>query len=347
MIDIAAKIVAISPVVFGSLVFYVLRNNNIREICTYPYNGLRFIFCIFALAISPVIFLVCVNSIRAIDPVDAAIPSKYFRLGSGLTCDMMLATAFRLVEGDSGNESTNGNDRSLVCPVQTIVNDGKSQDVGVPEHDCWPISAINSGQAARKRQIPNCYRMAFLEFARDGRLPRLQAKMLGSAIGNWKARHRGKEIYAIFYVHGWRHDARLGDTDVRRLRTVASYASGQLNERCRETGEHCGALVLAIYMSWPGNVGLFDDGSAIAAPFNALTFPGRKRLSDKMGAPIMEVVSALSELIRSNSPESSKSPESSESPEHRVLLIGHSLGGNALLTAIEPKLIAAMPDVAL
>jgi hypothetical protein len=58
--------------------------------------------------------------------------------------------------------------------------------------------------------------------------------------------------YVIAFVHGWRHDARIGDANVADLRYYAAHAARFLRQRCPADPYACDADVTAIYVGWRG-----------------------------------------------------------------------------------------------
>lgn len=250
-------------------------------------------------------------------------------------CAPMRTEAVALTE--DLNESGEKSSKEASCSLQTVlVPDPVRPAVRRANDDqCWPTDPAKTVFA------PLCYQIAFLELNRDGDLlNKHQLELIERAVRGTQglARH---EVYTIAFVHGWRHGAGLGDSNIRSLRLMASYAAAHLQERCRVASEHCGAKVLAIYVSWPASIveelspdpvpcwlgGLFHyrcdryrpswgDISAV------LTFASRKRVSDALGPKIIEHMWTVRKAM---------------APNDHLVLIGHSLGGNAVLTgAIGP-----------
>lgn len=59
--------------------------------------------------------------------------------------------------------------------------------------------------------------------------------------------------YVLVFVHGWRHDARVGDDNVAALRRYAAHAARFLKERCRAgEQEQCNRVVTAVFIGWRG-----------------------------------------------------------------------------------------------
>lgn len=226
------------------------------------------------------------------------------------------------------------------CAVSLVLNGEPGQRTGVAASDCW---------AARPDRA-NCYSLAAVELGEDGRpLDRRQADMLAAhlrALRGAMARSgvADPRVYVIVFVHGWRHDARFGDENVTRLRIIASSAAANVTERCVGEPRTCGTAVVGVYLGWPGRASFWESGGCSPGAFqirsmetclrdtlggalNALSFPSRKHVSDRIGDGLISEVAALRGQIAATFPD----PDGDRS---RILLLGHSLGGNAILTGL-------------
>jgi hypothetical protein len=132
------------------------------------------------------------------------------------------------------------------------------------------IPGVNGGE-------PLFYNLAFVEFREDGS-PYELIKDLGQpytieelssrvrfvssnkrepitqlrALTNLLRQTSGRN-YVVVFVHGWRHDARIGDDNVGAVRRYAAHAARYLKERCRAgEQEQCERIVTAVYIGWRG-----------------------------------------------------------------------------------------------
>lgn len=139
--------------------------------------------------------------------------------------------------------------------------------------------------------------------------------------------------YVITYVHGWRHDASIGNLDVRKFRTLLSYANSFLRHRCDTHRRYCGARLTGIYLGWRGRsfAEPTDRSSNYWAVGAAATFWSRKALSERHAgtalATLQRVAAKLS--LDPGNPQADK-----------FLVMGHSFGGNMLATAVGPRIEA-------
>jgi hypothetical protein len=217
----------------------------------------------------------------------------------------------------------------------------------------WPGSASPMG--------PIRYHLAFLEFQENGypaergldnrSLDKPQLDVLLEHLG------RQKRNYVLAYIHGWRHDASIGNEDVRLLRLYAAHVASFLDYRCKSAGRDCDSTVTAVYVGWRGarvderkwknfvnrRLGWLGSdtrksvGEAIAGPAS-LTLFDRKPVSERIGPAAVASLSEISRLLAArNNSKPGNSPD-------RMITIGHSLGGNMLASALKEQLVARIRD---
>lgn len=128
----------------------------------------------------------------------------------------------------------------------------------------------------------------------------------------------------VTYVHGWRHDARPSDTDLRSFRNfVNQIASDPIAQSSKRQ-------VIGVFIGWRGAsvqeegiTGLFGKPSAL------LSFWGRKKITDQMaGVPFNNTIWSLAKRTR-------------DCRGHSIL-IGHSFGGRIVERTLGPAAIAQM-----
>jgi hypothetical protein len=178
----------------------------------------------------------------------------------------------------------------------------------------------------RTRPIPLRYRLAFLEFKEDGspqilRYPSLKdgklqipwAPSTSTIIGqfdileDYLGKRRQQSTYVVVFIHGWRHDARLGDSNVADLRHFAAHAARFLAERC-ETGEQkfCETEVVAVYLGWRGarvdewrlNGWFGAAGEQIANLAAIPTLFDRKPVSEQVAAPALSAMLRMTDMLK-------------------------------------------------
>ncbi len=156
------------------------------------------------------------------------------------------------------------------------------------------------------------------------------------------------------YIHGWRHDAALGNGNVIRFRTILGYTRSALNARCIETGEYCDASLTGVYLSWRGRSFNEPVSANAAGPWLAgglWTNWARKAQSEKLATPTIERNTEEAKCrppkhgARENSSivggtlraiERSLDLDHGNTGAEKMLVMGHSYGGNMLAHYLRP-----------
>ena len=198
------------------------------------------------------------------------------------------------------------------------------------------------------------YYLSFLEFDEIGKpvqvnadgklLTRLQIDVLSEHLAQQQA--AGRQNFVFAFVHGWRHDARIGDENVRNTRLMAAHLASFLQQRCESNKRYCGATVTAVYVGWRGarvdeqRLDWLFQGylssltSSINSVLASMTLFDRKPVSERI-AP--SVISALREIDRQI--HSATNPPADWYAAPRLIVVGHSLGGNLLATGLKDIMI--------
>ena len=190
------------------------------------------------------------------------------------------------------------------------------------------------------------YYLSFLEFQETGNPAEpIQFQALSDHLKRQK--DAGRQNFVFAFVHGWRHDARIGDENVENVRLMSAHLASFLEQRCKLLGRYCGVSVTAVYIGWRGArvdeqrldwlFGGYFPGltSTIGNILASMTLFDRKPVSERI-AP--SVVSALQEIDRQMRVGESDAQDWFE--RSRMIVVGHSLGGNLLATALQDQMIA-------
>jgi hypothetical protein len=251
------------------------------------------------------------------------------------------------------------------------------------------------------------YNLAFVEFKEDG-TPYELFKDLGSAFSPEDLASRVRFVdskqrlpitqlgavtrllrqnadrnYVIVFIHGWRHDARLGDDNVAALRRYAGHAARFLRDRCKAgEKEQCDRVVTAVYIGWRGaridedsimapfvalgkwldgkpacrepertasvkgpppppkcwRTTLTNSGANAASAAAAITLFDRKPVSEAIAPHVFTALRSLESALNLST-EREKPDAERVNTRNRLLVIGHSLGGNLLATALERDVV--------
>src|SRR5258708_6831915 len=190
---------------------------------------------------------------------------------------------------------------------------------------------------------PIGFYLSFLEFQESGRLvekaidrsvlEHSQLEVLEDNLG------KQKKNYVLVFIHGWRHDARIGDANVANARIYAAYAASALDYRCKTTGKDCDYTVTAVFIGWRGarvneraieafadrNLGFLGSGvtklfSGVVGGFPALlTLFDRKPISERIAPSVIASLRHVDRLLKKRNADASAAD--------RLIVIGHSLVG--------------------
>ncbi|WP_211462900.1 alpha/beta hydrolase [Collimonas silvisoli] len=170
------------------------------------------------------------------------------------------------------------------------------------------------------------FQLNFLEFSENGSLrePK-QWRAIQDALSDFPG-----PKYVVVFVHGWRHDASIDDSNVRAFRTMVALSARYLHEREFLFGQN--ARVFGIYVGWSGNAWRWHWTDELTVP-TLFTFKSRKAnsefIADKVAAKLLDIDALLH--------------DDKISPDlNRLLISGHSFGGNLLITGLTPVYIDAL-----
>ena len=155
----------------------------------------------------------------------------------------------------------------------------------------------------------------------------------------------GGPHYVIAFVHGWRHDASIGDSNVGELRHYAAHAARFLRQRAQGGPA---ARVTAVYIGWRG--ARTDEtwlrrqwrgfGAWVGTGLAVFSLFDRKPVSEAIAPSALSALRAIEQTLGLAQPIASQ-----PAPTHganRMIVFGHSLGGNLLATALRDDLVKAV-----
>ncbi len=119
-------------------------------------------------------------------------------------------------------------------------------------------------------------------------------------------------LAVVVFVHGWNHNAAPNDSDLVKFRQTV----GQIAK------EHPKASIFPVYLAWRGR--------SLPWKLNYATFWARKAAAERVGRGDFSVV--LQTLI------SRRQKWQSRSEVSQLVVVGHSFGGAAVLSALLPQL---------
>ena len=174
--------------------------------------------------------------------------------------------------------------------------------------------------------------------------------------------------YVIAFVHGWRNTSDIGADNVANLRVYAAHGARFVADRCAWGDQrYCGMKTTAIYVGWRGartdenrlarafdRIGLKNAGASLASIAAIFTLFDRKPVSEAVAPSVIEALRAVAsrigvqgayrnaDLAPCDSAEATKgdhpicvaAKSDAAAPQGRMIIFGHSLGGNLLATGL-------------
>jgi hypothetical protein len=199
------------------------------------------------------------------------------------------------------------------------------------------------------------YYLGFLEFAENGSPADVDAadrvlktRQLDALVAHLRNQRKlGNHSYVIAFVHGWRHNAGIGDSDVAKLRLMAAYTASFLRQRCLTLQRDCNTVVTAVFVGWRGarideryasrafgqRVGRLLD-AALGTPPALLTLFDRKPVSERVAPAAVTALRRIDAIAFDRAPTGWK-----RDTQSRLIVFGHSLGGNMLAMALRETML--------
>ncbi len=164
------------------------------------------------------------------------------------------------------------------------------------------------------------YALGFVEFDDKGRFydPR-QAETLLNWLNwlNW-LNDGSQPQYVAIYTHGWHHNARDTDINVRRFK--------QSLRDIKQRNPHY--RVVGVYLGW--------RGETLSLPWlRALTFWDRKAVSEQLGHnQLLDFLLRVERVVKHDN-----------GGDNRLLTIGHSLGASVIFNALQPVWLSRLSSL--
>jgi hypothetical protein len=179
--------------------------------------------------------------------------------------------------------------------------------------------------------------LSFVEFDDQGWMfSRMQPDLLFSELqAEWQRQQSGQSDHDGFliygYAHGWRHNATECDNNVVCFRRMLSYFTN-LEEVLAEEKGGKPRMVVGVYMGWRG---LSTDGANI---WEIASFWDRKNTAERVGSGALTELLVRLDRFRDHYNNTVADPSSHNLS--RLVLTGHSFGGQVMYRALSQFLIA-------
>lgn len=196
----------------------------------------------------------------------------------------------------------------------------------------YSLCAVNGAESAAQcdahalQQVTNqdgtSYLLGFIEFDDQGQL--WDRKQMQAVVDKLYADVGARDLLMVVFVHGWKHSAAPGDTNIETFRKVLANVARAEAQQSRLAGVPA-RQVAGVYLGWRG-------GSLTLPWIENLTFWERKNTADKVGhGGVTEVLTRL-ELVKLD-----KDSTVQGGSRTKLAVVGHSFGGlvvNAALSQI-------------
>ncbi len=166
--------------------------------------------------------------------------------------------------------------------------------------------------------IENRFKLSFIEFSEKSNKHYNSEQLLELQ----KLLRKNKNKFVIVFVHGWRNDAAISNTDVNKFRTLLAYSRKFLNQR---RSKYKNAEVIGVYIGWRGkSINEYGENEVAKIATVWPSFWKRKNLSEMHSSLLVKTIDEIKKSAKLN--ETSK-----------MLVIGHSFGANMLMTGLEER----------
>jgi hypothetical protein len=152
--------------------------------------------------------------------------------------------------------------------------------------------------------------------------------------------------YVMVFVHGWRNDASIGNPNVADFRKYAAHVARFIEDRAAIDVSRPKPRVTAIYIGWRG---ARTDESWLSQRFGILgrwvgnfaaviTLFDRKPVSETIAPSVLSGLHLLEARLDIGGVVSDDKPLPLNN-KNKLIVFGHSLGGNLLITALRDDLV--------
>lgn len=183
-------------------------------------------------------------------------------------------------------------------------------------------------QAPRGLFDMKTYELAIVEFDDQGRC---YDRRQMDAVAGWLANFVEKDVIIVVFVHGWKHDARSDDNNLRHFQRVLEQTVGQEAEHA--TSGLAPRPVLGVFVGWRG-LSLYDRFGII----ENVTFWDRQQAGRRVAVGSVRELFGRFRHYRNHRKDAGGAP--------LVVIVGHSFGGMIVYSALAQSLIEAASTTA-
>jgi len=183
-------------------------------------------------------------------------------------------------------------------------------------------------------EISEDFTLGFVEFDDQGWL--WSRKQVDTLTNRLYAEQRTNGLLIVVFVHGWMHNASPEDGNVMTFRKKMLRPLAKMESFVSEKQHRAKRRVVGVYVGW--------RGLSESLPFLKFsTFWERKNAAERVGhGAVVELICELEKLRNHGNWQHRPQIENHQTMSTKLLIIGHSFGGDVVYSALAPILIQRM-----
>lgn len=181
----------------------------------------------------------------------------------------------------------------------------------------------------------NNYTLGFVEFDDQGWL--WNRKQIDTVTSRLHEKAKNEGLLIITFVHGWKHNADNEDGNVKMMRKVL-LETVAIEKLISKKQGHAPRNIVGVYIGWRGL-------SENLEPFKEMSFWGRKNTAEVVGhGAVVELLTELENLKNQSNKEYAGEITNHQRLSTKLIIIGHSFGGDIVYSATAPILAERMVE---
>ena len=190
-------------------------------------------------------------------------------------------------------------------------------------------------------EVAPLYTVGFVEFDDQGWMygseDNSKRQQIDTVLDRFSAEGETNGLLVVTFVHGWKHNANGNDANVLMFHHVLKEL-GLMEEVLSTKQHHPPRRVVGLYIGWHGL-------SADLEPFKELSFWDRKNTAEVVGhGAAIQLLSELEELRNRINRKFDGEIASHKRMTTKLMIIGHSFGGDIVFSAVSPVLMERMVE---
>lgn len=183
-------------------------------------------------------------------------------------------------------------------------------------------------------EVATNYTLGYVEFDDQGW--GFNHKQIDSVCAQFSEELKTNGLLMVVYVHGWQHNASDEDDNVVMFHNKILKPLAVAEEYLSKHESRPARRLVGVYVGWRG------ESSAIPG-VKLLTFWNRKNTAERVGhGAVLELLSQLEDLRNQSNREYKSGIDANQRMSTKLLILGHSFGGDVVFSATAPVLTERM-----